>query len=92
MSSAHFGELDSPEVLAAKYNEKRKEIRGAILGSNPETARCGYIDTSDGCVMTSERAMQLAEEKYLYDKANNDAESMREAERAVKDAHRRELH
>ena len=48
---------------------KRTEMRHAVLGEIATITDCGYIDTSRGAVLTSERALYLSRGKMKSDVA-----------------------
>ena len=49
---------------------KLTEMHHAVLGEDGTITDCGFIDTSKGAVLTSERALYLAKGKMKSDAAN----------------------
>jgi len=83
----------TPAQLVALLEEKREEARRGILGMDVKILTNGFVDTTRGAVLTSERAMAAAREKNKQDeekRALEDERAARKEKRAaqklIKDA------
>lgn len=68
-SDAGDAMLYSPEDLQ-KTDEMRKEMRTKVLGEDADIAQYWFIQTNYNCVMTSAKAMNLAEMKARMEREN----------------------
>ena len=75
--------LLSPEKLHEKYNRRCFELRNQILGSDSLISACGFIDTRNGCVVTSDKAFGLAVKKFGYDRAKRTADEAKRIEKEL---------
>ena len=50
----------SAEELYSAFQEKQIALRNAVLGSDANITRRGFIDTSKGSVINNPRALELA--------------------------------
>eukprot|EP00171_Calliarthron_tuberculosum_P006070 IDg6070t1 len=75
-SANDVGNIIGVEEIRALYEEKTRAARAAVLGSDARVLSCGYLDTSNGLVLTSARAMELARKKMQHDKARRKEKEM----------------
>ena len=71
---------------------KRAEMRHAVLGEDATITDCGFIDTSKGAVLTSERALYLAKGKMKSDASRRLQRELKAAAVAEKAAARDKRH
>ena len=53
--------------MESLFEEKRVQMRHAILGEDAKVSASGFIDTTRGAVLTSDRALALARDKLATD-------------------------
>lgn len=82
-SSAKSKEILTVDELERLFKKKREAARVVILGHDAERHASGFVDTSNGMVLTSARAMELARKKAGVDKAKREKKIMRELETAL---------
>lgn len=75
------------DQLEKLFEQKRAAVRETVLGSDSAMLANGYIDTTKGAVLTSDRALMLIREKVARDRAvylAAEVESERKAVRAAR--------
>lgn len=90
-SAKNVAEIVSVQDLEDLYEERRRAVRTSILGADAQIASCGYLDTSNGLVLTSARAMELAREKAGRDREKRELKSIAELRRDVAAAKRHRM-
>ena len=73
----------SVSELESLFVEKIKNARQMVLGQELEVAKCGYIDTARGAVLTSDEALRAAKTHSERVAAKRVAEVNRENERIL---------
>lgn len=59
----------SVEELEKLFQEQCTEYKDTVLDSDTKLSDCGYIDTTNGCVMKSETLIDIAHTKSACDLA-----------------------
>ena len=77
------------EELQAAYEAKRIELRNATLGEDAKMLDCGYVDTSNGCVMTSANVLDLMRKRQEEIKCKKEKEKREAVQKEVKGSKRR---
>lgn len=72
--------------LDSLLQEKLRKVRTGMIGEGAKLCGSGFIDTSNGMVLTSEPAIALAREKAEADQAKKAAEDVKANRRALKAA------
>ena len=83
-SSATFLTL---EELQTAYEAKRIQLRCETLGADAKMLDCGYVDTANGCVMTSANVLDLMrkrQEEIECKKEREEREALQKEMRASK--------
>ena len=62
-SAACGAPIISVESLEKAYQENRLELRNATLGTDAKMLDCGYVNSQNGCVMTSGTVLELMQKK-----------------------------
>lgn len=76
----------SPSELIVMLEQKRTEVRKSIFGAHVSVLRHGYVDTTRGAVLTSDKALQIAQVKAIADKERRDNERLAAERRSIRDA------
>lgn len=87
-SADDVGDIVGVIELQAMYQEKRQAERSALHGSDAKVHACGYLDTSNGLVLTSSQAMDLARKKATAEKAKRHEKELSVVRAALKKARR----
>ena len=89
LNSCPNAEILTVEQLAAEFEKKRVAFRDHVLGSDAVMMDNGYVDTTKGCVMTSENVLKLVREKKRQDHLRFNAETRKRREREQSEERRR---
>ena len=71
----------SPDELMTMLESKRAQVRSEALGANTSLLRTGFVDTTRGAILTSERAIEIARQKALRDEQKRDQERLQQMRR-----------
>lgn len=72
--------------LECLFEQRRRDMRKFGLGSDSEVTNSDFVDTTNGQVLTSTRALQLAREKHAADQQRKLLEQAKAAEAALRAA------
>jgi len=70
--------------LEMLYEQKKRELKASVLGADAELMNFGYVDTTDGAVLTTQQALSWARKKHKRDVAKKFAAEKRAGEAAEK--------
>lgn len=56
---------------------KREQMRRSVIGNDAKIARYGFIDTTKGAVLTSDRALELARNTFQAEEAKKLADQVK---------------
>ncbi len=83
-----LGTILGVEELQELFEEKRRSVRSSIIGADARIDSSGFIDTSQGMVLTSECALQLARKKAEQDSEKRKAKELKSIRAALASARR----
>lgn len=82
-------EIVGVDELSELLERKRAALRSTVLGDEATVHACGFLDTSNGLLLTSELAMGLARGKAARDKERREQKKLAELRKSL-DRSRRE--
>eukprot|EP00171_Calliarthron_tuberculosum_P002526 IDg2526t1 len=87
-SASNVAETIAVDALQMLYEQKREAVRTSILGDDAKVGQCGFLDTTNGLVLTSARSMELVRAKFKADTDRRRAKEVSDNLRAVKASRR----
>ena len=84
--TAALTDIVSSEQLITPLEQKRKDVRNLIFGTQGSVLRSGHVDTTRGAVFTSDRALEIAKAKPIADARTREAERIAAERRSVRQA------
>lgn len=73
-SGSHVAESIAFDTLHVLYEQNFRAVRTFILGLKDQVEACGYLDTTNGLVLNSTRAMEFARGNYKAGAEKNELE------------------
>lgn len=85
-NSGNEQNLCTVSEMSKQLEARRVELRNKILGSDAQMLSCGFVDTTNGCTLTSDRAYALAVEKSRTDIEKREADAQKQHAKQLKDS------
>lgn len=80
-ATAAVNKFLSLEKLEVLFEEWFAEYKDKVLGSDARLLNCGYVDTTSGCVMTSDTVMHITRSKRAADVRKRAQEQQKQLQR-----------
>lgn len=90
VNADNLTEMLTVDELERLFEAKRQILRTKVLGEDTVISKSGFVDTSNGAVLTSVRALALAEGKFTSDTAQRVSKELRATQSAERASRREE--